>query len=118
MIYFPAALIIIVNVLLYVSRIPYTCQPYMPTEDCETGRYEIAIYEHDYDRSPIATVESHCVILHSHFIYGDRFRAEIGRYIAYSTSKEETEEYGPIRDVQYFEVQDFMKDNAEVCKFL
>lgn len=112
MIYFAAILMIIVNALFYVSRVPYTCQPYSPPTECETGRYEIAIYEHDYERAPIATVESHCVI-----DLGNTWRAETGRFIAYSTSAEETWQNGPIKDVQYFEEQDFMKDHAEVCRY-
>lgn len=112
MIYFPAFLMLVVNALCFFSRVSYTCVPYNPPSECETGRYEISIYEHDYERAPFATVESHCVI-----DMGNTLRAEVGRFIAYSTSAEETLLSGPIKDVQYFDVQDFMKDNAEVCRY-
>lgn len=46
---------------LSLARVEYVCKPYYPTESCDTGRYEVDLYENKEDRHPIGRVFSKCV---------------------------------------------------------
>lgn len=105
MIYFAAILMIIVNALFYVSRVPYTCQPYSPPTECETGLYQIRLYEQPTDRNPIAIADAHCIVSMS-----GRVRAEQVRFTTYSKYSRE------IIEVDWSESMEFPDKNLEACQ--
>lgn len=106
MIYFTCLLMVIVNALFYVSRVPYTCQPYNPPQECESGLYKISLYEQPTDRHPIAQAESHCVIS-----LPGRVKAETVRFTVFNKWTRE------ISEVEYFSEQEFPAQNLEVCSW-
>ena len=90
--------------VLTFARVPYTCQPITPPEECETGAYEIWFFEQDNARRPHGVVDAHCV-----YKPDGRLVAETLRLTSYEPS-------GEIRDVQWFERQEFPDSHAEVCQ--
>jgi hypothetical protein len=106
---------------------PYTCQPYQPKSECDTGIYRIELRDRHTARYPLAVVESHCIIgvgrptsicldlkppeasCEVHLF--SRIKAESGRMTKYNSL-----ERSEIFDVEWFDEQEFPMRNAEVCR--
>lgn len=89
---------------LTFARVPYTCKPIAPPEECETGAYEIWFFEHKNARRPHGVADAHCVF------------TENGRLIAETLRLTSYDQAGEIREVQFFDRQEFPSSHAEVCE--
>ena len=90
--------------VLTFARVPYTCKPVSPPEECETGAYEIWFFEHDNARRPHGVVDAHCV-----------YKTD-GRLVAETLRLTTYDQTGEIRQVEWFERQEFPDSHAEVCQ--
>lgn len=89
---------------LTFARVPYTCQKIETPTTCENGAYEIWFFEHDNARRPHGVVDAHCV-----------YKSD-GRLVAETLRLTSYDKTGEIRDVEWFERQEFPDSHAEVCQ--
>lgn len=89
---------------LTFARVPYTCQKIEAPKTCENGAYEIWFFEHENARRPHGVVDAHCV-----------YKSD-GRLVAETLRLTSYDQTGKIRDVEWFERQEFPDSHAEVCQ--
>lgn len=83
----------------------YGCKPYTPHDTCETGVYEVRMYEQMTDTHAAGIAETHCVAS-----LPGRLYVETVRLTSYAPD-------GTIRHVAWFEDLELPTRNAVICKF-
>lgn len=93
--------------LLFAARVEYTCKPYSPSDECETGLYRMELFAYDWERYPKGRVEAHCIV-----IQNGRIVAQTGFLDVFESKSRD------VIDRMYFEEQQFPTGYAEICKVM
>lgn len=100
-----AILLALFNVLLWVGRVKYVCQPYTPKEECETSSYRVDMYSYAHYRYPVGRIDAHCVA------------ALPGRYLVTTVRMITFEDLSTeISNVEWFDKLEIPTRNVEICK--